>query len=85
MKINKNQILLYFLYETKLSYDVRRDFEIESSLAVMRDTAVVLNEETRSSAAYSNNARIAVVLIKARIDAGKRILGICGERVNALI
>ena len=42
-------------------------------------------KEIRSSAAYSNNAHIATVLIKARISAARRIPGICGERVNALI
>ena len=42
----------------------------------MRKTAVVLKEEIRTSPAYSNNAHIAVVLIKARISAARRIPGI---------
>ena len=33
--------MYFFLYGAKLSYDVRRDFEIESSLAVVWDIAIV--------------------------------------------
>ena len=89
------------LYGAKLSYDVRRDFEIESSLAVVRDTAVVLrkkhavvytsnrdesfNAQANTKRQSSNNmakglvSRIAIVLVKARFSAAKRIPGICGE------
>ena len=81
IKRNKKPYLFISSYTElrKLNYEVRRDFKIESSLAVVRATAVVLREETRSSAAYSNNIHIAVVLIKARISAARLIPGICGE------
>ena len=45
IKRNKSQMCYFFLYGAKLSYDVRRDFKIESSLAVVRDTAVVLRKK----------------------------------------
>ena len=71
MEIKRNKIVIFdvFFYGAKLSYGVRRDFKLESSLAVVRDTAVVLKEEPRSSAAYSNNACLALVLVKARTSA----------------
>ena len=52
--------------------------KLENSLAVVRRIAVVLRVKARST--NSSNAKIAVVLIKARISAAKRIPGICGER-----
>ena len=42
---NRSQILYFFLYGAKLSYDVRKDFKIENSLAVVRDTAVALRKK----------------------------------------
>ena len=50
-------------------------FKNESSLAVVRRIAVVLRVKARSSAANSNNAKIEVVLVKARISAAKSITG----------